>query len=275
MIDDSMKLAYGAYDMPQEIKDLLQLEEDLTRKGLSMEIIGIRPVHSYYSYSITPPDLIPFADTGGDGIHFGFLTEFGQIENLNSAPIVCVTPTNDPPIRLLARTIREFLDLASSVPYIELLEQWSTCGDEASLLEEQKQLEEDTPIELRNKRKEIFARLQDRFGTRQKNVHSYIQEVLQEREGKLALPTMDRLGVIGTRNNLQRYEFDFSHTLEEKELERMKSFLSTACEEEKLAFIRDANYRYIVDEDYAVAELLRELMSTLGLQDEIIRKFEL
>ena len=35
---------------------------------------------------------------------------------------MCVSPTNDPPIRLLARNIQEFLNLASSVPHIEMLE---------------------------------------------------------------------------------------------------------------------------------------------------------
>ncbi len=45
-------------------------------------MIGFRPSLQDDSYSITPPDLIPFANTGGDGIHFGFLTDFGSVSTL-------------------------------------------------------------------------------------------------------------------------------------------------------------------------------------------------
>jgi hypothetical protein len=60
---------------------------------------------SNFRYFITPPDLITFISTGGDGIHFGFLTDFGQVEDLEEAYIVCVSPTNDPPLKIVARNL--------------------------------------------------------------------------------------------------------------------------------------------------------------------------
>lgn len=108
-MDNSIRKIYGSYEIPDEIYKLYELEKELNDIDLSLDMIGFRPSIHDDSYSITPPDLIPFANTGGDGIHFGFLTDFGSVPALTEAPIVCVSPTNDPPIRYMANNIKEFL----------------------------------------------------------------------------------------------------------------------------------------------------------------------
>ncbi|GGA23149.1 SMI1/KNR4 family protein [Psychrobacillus lasiicapitis] len=100
---------YGTYSIPEEVYRLIQLEMNLQKEGLSLDTIGFIPITDYYYYSITPPDLIPFASTGGNGIHFGFLTDFHDVRVLKDAPIVCVSPTNDPPVRYIARNFEEFI----------------------------------------------------------------------------------------------------------------------------------------------------------------------
>ena len=277
MIDKSLKMAYGSYNMPDEIKDLQKLEEQLASEDLSLEMIGLRLAYTYNRYSITPPDLIPFADTGGDGVHFGVLTDFGQAETLEAAPIVCVTPTNDPPIRLIARNIADFLDLVSSVPHAEFLEEWWGRRDEAGIAAASEAFCRDAPYERKAERERVQARFQNAFGTRKRNVPTYIHEVLTEREQKIALPTLDGLGVTGASGNFQRFEFSSANGGEEREQQRMRSFLANACREEKLAFVRDANYRYILTPDYDadVAELVREVLLAMGLTDEAARMFDL
>lgn len=272
-MDQSLKAAYGSYAIPEEIKLLLQLEQEFMRDGKTMGFIGLRPSLTYDAYSITPPDLIPFADTGGDGIHFGFLTDFGLVESLESAPIVCVSPTNDPPIRLLAKNIRDFLDMASSVPYVENLEEWWGCQDEAKMIAQQEEWEKDTPFHVQKERNEMFARFQKTLGTKPTSVYSSIQEARREREHQIALPTLDGLGIIGSRRKGQPFEFRQDRFLDESEMARMRSFLATACLEEKLAFVRDAMFWYIVSKDYDVsmAELLLDLFHSLGLRDEAAR----
>ena len=120
---EAINEAYGTYEVPKEINQLIQLENDLQKEGLSLARIGLIPVNQFESLICNyPPDVIFFAETGGGGIHFGLLTDFTSVSNLKQTPIVCITPTNYPPIRLVARNIQEFLNLASSVPYVEMLE---------------------------------------------------------------------------------------------------------------------------------------------------------
>ena len=273
-MNQSLTLAYGSYRVPEPIRQLYELDRQLESEGLPMGLIGLRPVYDYFGYFITPPDLIPFADTGGDGIHFGFLTDFGRAERLETAPIVCVTPTNDPPIRLIARNIREFFDLACSVPYVEDLEQWWSCQDEMAMKQRTEEWIAETPSRIRKQREEVFRRLRSAFGAVERDVYTYMRQVLREREQQIALPTMDGLGVLGTKTGLRRYEFSFQPP-DEQEWSRMREFLVNAQTEQKLAFIRDAFFRFILPDDTAAAELVRELMLSLGLRDEAARKFEL
>ena len=50
----------------------------------------------------------------------------------------------------------------------------------------------------------------------------------------------------------------------------MKDFLKTANRLEKLAFIRDANYRYVIvpNYNYALLNLIVELLQSMNLQTE-------
>lgn len=69
------------------------------------------------------------------------------------------------------------------------------------------------------------------------------------------------------------FQFHVNHKSDEEEVLRMKSFLAKANEVEKLAFIRDANYWYILSSGYdqAVWELIIELLISLNLKDEAER----
>lgn len=267
-----LKEAYGSYEIPCEIHQLFQLEEEFSKKGLSLGQIGFHPIDQLAPYPITPPDLIAFASTGGGGIHFGFLTDFHSISHLNEAPIVCVTPTNDPPLRYMARNIREFLDLAFSVPYAEMLETIWMFEDEKQLIELIEEFESYSS-KWHKDREYILMRCREVFGTNKLDVVSYLHEVKKERAESIHMTTLDGLGV-ADRNSAttSKTSFTFSEDrkCDEKEIERMRLFLIQANELEKLAFVRDANYWYIVTSGYdqAVWELIQELLTSMGLHDE-------
>ncbi|WP_342541595.1 hypothetical protein MHH33_09625 [Paenisporosarcina sp. FSL H8-0542] len=268
-----LKESYGSYEIPREIHQLFQLEEEFAEKGLSLSQIGFQPFNQFDPYAITPPDLIAFASTGGDGIHFGFLTDFHSLSDLTEAPIVCVTPTNDPPIRYMARNIREFLDLAFSVPYVEMLETIWSYENEQQAQELAKEFGKDAPRKWKKDRERILTRCREVFGTKKVDVVSYLHEVKKERAESIHMATLDGLGVTDQNSETtSKASFTFSEErkCDEKEMKRMRLFLSQANELEKLAFIRNANYWYIVTSGYdeAVWELIQELLTSMGLHDE-------
>jgi hypothetical protein len=267
-----MRNEYGTLAIPEEVFMLIRLEEELVREGKSLDTIGLIPIVQEFAYPITPIDVIPFANTGGNGIHFGFLTDFGQITNLNKAPIVCVSPTNDPPIRLVAPTIREFLNMASSVPHVELIETcwpWNDKDMTESILEDYRS------DDYQKKRNKLLTRLRETFHTVPVNVAECVHRTLQERNSKIILPTYDGLGVVplGAIQIARRYDFDPKRSQDEEELTKMRSYLSHANSVEKLGFIRDASYWYILSSDYddQIMKLVGEILEELQLENEIKR----
>ena len=181
-MDNNLKKIYGAYEIPDEIVKLYELEKELNNMDLSLDRIGFQPCPHNYAYSITPPDLIPFANTGGGGIHFGFLTDFGTVPKLSEAPIVCISPTNDPPIRYMAQNITEFLNLVSSVPHAEILESFWSNPDETSIQEEMKMIAEDTPAEWKAAQNKVAEHFKNKFGTHQVKIGQSLQVAQEKRE---------------------------------------------------------------------------------------------
>lgn len=277
-MEDDLKKAYGSYDIPNEVYQLIKLEEELVKDGLTLATIGLIPSIEFEPYSITPPDLIPFASTGGDGIHFGFLTDFNEVPSLNVAPIVCVTPTNDPPIRYMAKNIREFLSLAASVPYVEMLESCWKFKDEKQMVDMFKEFESDTSASWQKQRARIFTRFKETWELQSIELFGYLNDGKKERLSSSIISTHDGLGIVskgkGNGTN-QRFTFSEQRTCDEKEIERMHHFLRQANKEEKLAFIRDANYWYILTSGYheAAWELIIELLRSLEMYDDAERVF--
>lgn len=275
-MDINIRKIYGSYEIPDEIFKLHELETELNDIGLSLDMIGFRPCLHNYSYSITPPDLIPFANTGGDGIHFGFLTDFGKVQNLTKAPIVCVTPTNDPPIRYMAHNIFDFLNLVSSIPHVELLERFWSNTDETYIQEEIMEFTRDASSDWKENNRKVSERLKNKYLTQQVNIGKYLQKVKKERSYVISVSTLDGLGVIGSEENnsiYKKYQFDFNNLIDDNELKRINDYLKESSTIEKLAFIRDAFYCCVVtpDNDEKLFYLITELMQSMNLHDELQR----
>ena len=122
----------------------------------------------------------------------------------------------------------------------------------------------------------ISGRFQETFNTTPLNVQEYVQEVLKERNEKIIVSTFDGLGIIGSHDlekKGKRFTFDDQRRQNEKEIMQMQDFLSSANKEEKLAFIRDAYYWYILtsEDDGEVLKLVVELLKSLNLRNELNR----
>lgn len=270
-MDNELTRLYAPYRIPTEIIDLMELETVLEKENLSLQTIGLRPIYEPYAYEITPVDCIPFANTGGDGIHFAFLTDFGQVSSLEDAPIICISPTNDPPIRHVANNISDFYDLVSSVPYAELLESVWNFNEEAQLNELIEEMEQDSPTDWIEKRNSILKRFKQTFNAKERQVVPYMNEIREKRNNAVTIPTSDGLGIISNKNTDESDRmFQFRHPLDNILLDQMKGFLNEASTIEQLAFIRDANYHYVVapgyDED--IFHLVSDILVDLDLSAE-------
>lgn len=67
--------------MPPTLQKLQKLQSDLEKEGYSLDALGLMLDTEDHSYYVTPCDVITFASTGVDGIHFGLLTDFGSVTN--------------------------------------------------------------------------------------------------------------------------------------------------------------------------------------------------
>lgn len=275
MSDFSLK-EYGNYEVPETIIRLFQLESELKAEGLTLALIGLRITDEKFFYYITPPDLIPFASTGGAGIHFGFLTDFGVAEDLEEAPIVCISPTDNIRIRYIARNIREFLRLVITLPYAEDLEAYWPWDREVKMEDIYAKHTEYAEEEWLNNRATVRERLKGHFQLTEIDVVKTIREALTERATNITYDTFDGLGVVGEGSQQnRRYPFDEGRTESDEEQQRMEQFFKDANEAEKLAFIRDAFYWYVLTPDIHLKTLntVMKAMKTLGKERGYERTF--
>ena len=69
-------------------------------------------------YWCTPENTVTFATTGGDGVHFGFLTNNGEVKE--NSPIVMTLPCADTANIIVGSSFEEFLSLGCRGGYFEL-----------------------------------------------------------------------------------------------------------------------------------------------------------
>lgn len=96
-------------------------------------IILIRPLKNI-EYESTPRNSLTFAETGGDGVHFGLVQMEGQI--LEKSPVVMTVPANYGEENLIVGgNLHEFLCLGSRMGYF-LLEQLTYSDNRKQTLED-------------------------------------------------------------------------------------------------------------------------------------------
>jgi hypothetical protein len=261
------------YQIPQVIRDLEAIGKEYD------EFYGLRALGFYIDvnsdrYAITPADSIPFAWTGGDGIHFAFLTDFGTTTDLLKAPIVCVSPSNDPPLNLVAPDIYSFLAIVCKIKEAESLDGLRFTDREAEWLDEivSEQLGDEDNLRAANL---LSSVLMERLNLEEPaSVYDVIQSARAERAKAVCIETLDGLGVVGTLEagggKPRIYDFNAEGA---KELAKIREFSEKASYVEKLALCRDAQYSCIFAKDYdhEIQLLIAEMLESMGLTIEAQR----
>ncbi|WP_201008556.1 stalk domain-containing protein [Paenibacillus glycanilyticus] len=85
--EESIKVNYGKYERSSTLDVLTNIYSELEQEGRDpWSALGFYPDDHHSGYSGTPLDVVSFGRTGGDGEHYGFLTEFGAVTSLEEAP---------------------------------------------------------------------------------------------------------------------------------------------------------------------------------------------
>jgi hypothetical protein len=136
-------------------------------------LILVRPMRNM-GYESTPINSATFAETGGDGVHFGFL----QVSNTISedSPVVMTVPMQcDNPNVVVGCNLLEFLCLGSQIGYFpleQLAYDWRTTVEwienPETYFEQGYGSEASDPyfVELLKKKKHLLSLLTEEFGLR-------------------------------------------------------------------------------------------------------------
>jgi hypothetical protein len=264
--------SYGKYEVPETLKNILAVQNELKEQGKLPygDLLGLYfAVESLESrYLNTPLDVIQFARPGVDGIHYGFLTEFGQVRDLEETYIVRVTPMDfDDPVQIVARNIRDFMTLlCCHHPALEVLD--INVSEEYYL----KMAAEYPDITGGSREDEVKALFQQTFQLQPlHDVLNYYNAVRNERYKEIVVETVDGIGVVNRASETEEHErFDLGRQ-EELQLSKIQPFFSSAGYESRLAFLRDAQSLGLLHENGDVKSFLVNQLILMGLEDEAER----
>lgn len=276
---NTQNLFFGNYKKPE----LLTKLENFQKNGGIWEELGFYIEFDHY-YPMTPLDVIPFAGTGGDGIHFGFLTDFGNEEDLENSPIVCISPSNHPPVKLVAKNLKDFLRIVTVIGFAEFLDEdyeseeeiktrlaeWDAVSEKdwkgnplsQSEIEEAKKSLEKTLKQRENLRSVMRIEMEI---TPMDSIVSYISHLRKERAKEIELVDAYDIGInLTCKDEIKEYQY------EDKDIPKITLYLKNASQCEKILFYRNATYHFILSEDYdkEIKKLLIESLKNDGFKRE-------
>jgi len=261
---------HPTYKFPKLYHDLQALDTDLQKQGFSLdEQFGLRLTGDFPHYHVTPLDLIPFGDIGMDGIHYGFLTDFGTVQNLDDAFIVLISPMDfGDAHKIVARNFREFLNLAWTMrgatdlanvhgkrtkeEYVELFKYF-----EDSVAESDTNFEKSRAHVLKCMQQKLVVQAVD-------DVFDYIEnEVRAARAQQIVLKTQDGIGIVGGEQQEGSAPRNFPVTQDDPiDPEQLAAFLEVSSKEGKLALIRDVqftgHFTFYSEFDEVIPTILKE-----------------
>lgn len=269
-------LNYGKYPVPETLKQIISLQDELNKEGKLPygDLLGY-----YFSlaevdtrYLNTPLDVIQFAHPGSDGIHYGFLTDFGQVDHLEDAYIVRVSPVDfDEPVKIVARNLRDFMRIICFSPNaMDMFDIQTTEAEFNRYAHEIPSLSELADYD-RSEARDIF---QKEFQLEPiKNLYDYLQQVKEERNLAAVFPTEDGIGVVQTPQlddpqPIQPMKLERQQDLD---LEQVKQFFESATYHSKLVFLRDSQSKGLIYDNEAVKNFLKQQLKLMNLNDEAER----
>ncbi|MDN7242530.1 hypothetical protein QWY14_12010 [Planococcus sp. N028] len=271
------KLNYGKYEIPERLKQIIELQQHLNE----VDQLKYGDLLGYYfsdegisaRYLNTPLDVIPFARPGVDGIHFGFLTDFGQVKDLYDAYIVRVSPMDfDNPVHVVARNIEDFISTICFYPdSMEILDMTSLRKEVLEFLCHNPMIPKETM--LTNQEYNIHRIVCEKFQLKPiGNFENYFYLLHQQRGLDAILPTLDHIGVVkkeeATKASLNNIILLNLKNKDEITLPEVKSFFETAVYEAKLVFLRDGYSKGLLWDQEDIKLFLSEHLLLMDLPDE-------
>ncbi|MGW8956721.1 hypothetical protein [Paenibacillus sp. NPDC055715] len=233
------------------IEAMIDFEQELeaNRHSLGFDLGLIMEHGRAPRYMATPPDVIPFAHAGVDGIHYGFLTDFGLEKDLSQAPIVCISPVDWTGVWVVARHLQDFF----SVVYTEnsSLKRYFASGQD--YIGHTGHTGQRPPQAVDERTAFVRECFRERFGVQPiQDMAAYIDSLRTERKQNEAAPTLNGLGIPAFPSSAKQHSPTKSALLSvvesfhwDKQGETVRDLFRNASREARLAFIRDAQTRHL------------------------------
>ncbi|WP_187393459.1 hypothetical protein [Bacillus sp. E214] len=209
-----------------------------------------------------------------DGIHFGLLTDFGAVTDLEEAYVVYVSPMDfGSAVFLAARNLKEFTNLLFTMKdAIEIGNFLSIdMADEGEEREDEAEFEYDEE-EFLQEREYVLGKLKESLNcTVIQDVKSYYKNLFKERKQQIAIHTQDGIGVIPISNQpITRDKYELEEDVE-IDVQDLQAYFQKASVENKLAYVRDAQTLGIIMDDEEVREFVLSELRELGYKIEADR----
>ncbi|WP_145328713.1 hypothetical protein [Paenibacillus xylanexedens] len=271
----------STYKIPELLQDMMDWEQEIKREVPYLEtptgyFLQFDP-YDHGGYLCSPADAIVFANTGMDGIHYSFLTDFGCASDLSLAPVIRVDPMDfGRYARVVASNIREFFALAFSGHEGLLLNEFESKQqylnyviEQAAGASESEYFDRKRWDQEKNKFRDLAMQRFDLQPIR--DGYSYIQEARQIRRSEVVIDTLDGLGVALRKDLVGDQKRAKPHPWHEKEIpydqeEQLKSYISGADQVGLFSLIRDSQAQGFDDPD--VYRAMKDRLISFGLKME-------
>ncbi|MGO4546561.1 hypothetical protein AB4Z29_17330 [Paenibacillus sp. 2TAB23] len=256
---------YGSYDVPPTVSRLYELEAEL---GGAMDLeLGLIMQKHDFRYPSTPPDFIPFASSGGDGIHYCFVTDFGTAADLEQAFIAVVSPMDsESGIWLVARNINDFLRMIITDRFL--------LNNNPAMLEAYLANKQQLADEKRASAP-AMVRLREMFGLQGiTDLSHHAQTLREERSKAICMETEDTIGIVPlSAAAAKRATKPLSINWEDGRA--LIAMLREDEPETKLAIIRDAQHLNRIPADRRLLTHCKLALKQLGFYHEAYNLMEL
>lgn len=276
---NSMNSNFGKYNVPHTLQRLTDLQDALGDPELFLLGFNFYLSLENSRYFNTPSDVIVFGYIGVDGIHYGFLTDYGSVTDLDEAPIVCICPMDfDRPTRIIAKNLCEFLSVNltdselfynqfdSEENYLTIRDQWDTEAANSEF-----QVSENEKLVRGRVTKFLMENLQI---PTIRNPYHYVQNIELERQRTVSVQTQDGLGVTTPQLQSEKHiPFPISKDTAPN-LELLQEYLYSAPVASRLALFRDIQFNYVLQDNQELQKIVIDAMINMGLIDEANRLSE-
>lgn len=275
----SMDINFGKYEVPPTLQRLIDLQNVLGDPEQFYLGLNFYLSLENFRYFNTPSDVVVFGNIGIDGVHYGFLTDYGSVTDLEESPIVCVCPMDfEGPTRIVANNLREFLRINMTDGEL-FYNQFDS--EEKYIVAKEKWVEEaaNSPYQPSENDKLVRDRVTKFLSENLKipninNPYRYVQNVELERQRKVSIQTQDGLGVITPLLQGEKHiPFPIQKDTD-PDLELLQKYLYSTPVASRLGLFRDIQLNYVLQDHRGLHEIIIDAMNNLELIDEAKRLSE-